>query len=465
MPGSWGQQLLTGASAGFFGNPYVRDYTHAAKTFLPNSYQNAPKLKFLFHTVFEINNSVLDIGSTNLSVLVKSVKLPGFNIETQQMNQYNRKRINQTKIKYDPVTITFHDDCGDEISSLWYRYYTYYFQDGQNPQVEFNGKRGAAPNTQNAGGGTKAAANQVIYNQRTQYVPSTTGPFTGWGYTGQGVPLTGNPNTKTPFFNNITVFGINRHNWISYTLINPVITAFQHDTYDYEQGNGIMANTMTIDYETVVYNRGNLEGGAKSDNILKGFGDQAVYDKTVSPIQIPGANQKILGQGGLIDGVGGAIKDFTGTPAGILGAVKAAGTAYNTFKNAPVGSILKTEVTNVIQGQITKGLKNVLGGTQNATRNTKWEIPVWGQSGSVAGTAGTPPAAASESTPIVASAAPETIAAAQTAPSGVPPDQAFYKPMGNGPAGTQNPNPSSGNYTTTPISATGTDVQGFGSSY
>ena len=52
MPGSWGENLLTGASAGFFGNPYVRDYTHAAKTFLPNSYQNAPKLKFLFHTVF-----------------------------------------------------------------------------------------------------------------------------------------------------------------------------------------------------------------------------------------------------------------------------------------------------------------------------------------------------------------------------------------------------------------------------
>ena len=59
------------------------------------------------------------------------------------MNQYNRKRINQTKIQYDPVDITFHDDSGNVISSLWYRYYTYYYLDGNNPQVLLNGKRGA----------------------------------------------------------------------------------------------------------------------------------------------------------------------------------------------------------------------------------------------------------------------------------------------------------------------------------
>jgi hypothetical protein len=49
------QNLLKDTAAGFFGNEYLRDYTHAAKTFRPNGYQYAPKFKFLFHVYFEIN--------------------------------------------------------------------------------------------------------------------------------------------------------------------------------------------------------------------------------------------------------------------------------------------------------------------------------------------------------------------------------------------------------------------------
>ena len=60
--GAWGMSQLQNAVTGFFGNPYLRDYTHAANTFLPNSYENAPKLKFLFHTVFEINQEVLNLA-------------------------------------------------------------------------------------------------------------------------------------------------------------------------------------------------------------------------------------------------------------------------------------------------------------------------------------------------------------------------------------------------------------------
>ena len=53
------------------------------------------------------------------------------------MNQYNRKRIVQTKIKYDPVEINFHDDNRNLITSLWYDYYTYYYNDANKPDVRF----------------------------------------------------------------------------------------------------------------------------------------------------------------------------------------------------------------------------------------------------------------------------------------------------------------------------------------
>lgn len=418
---TWGENLLTGVAAGFFGNPYVRDYTHASKTFLPNAYENAPKLKFLFHTVFETNQEVLNIGNTNLSVLVKSVKLPSFNIETQQLNQYNRKRINQTKIKYDPVDITFHDDSGNLISSLWYRYYTYYYRDGQNPKVVFNGAAGNGPGSESSG------APDVTYNQRTQYQPSKNG-FTNWGYTGQGVP-TSSPDKKIPFFNNITIFGINRHEFISYTLINPVITRFGHDTYDYDQGNGVMTNSMTIDYETVVYNQGAIEGGDKSGNIIKGFGDQAVYDKRISPIQTAGGNQKIIGKGGLIDAAGGFVNSLDGSLLGGINAIRTAGIAYNTFKNANLGGILKTEAQNILTRGVTnalvtgnisaipKAFTDTLKTTSNPTRNADWEIPMYKQSGS------------NTNGPLPGVAGPQNIGGGTT-PT----------------AGTQNPDPTTGNY-------------------
>ena len=144
------QDLLQGTAEGFFGNDYLRDYTHASKTFRTNSYQYAPKLKFLFHVYFDINPLAYaqSLPNSNYGLAVKTVKLPSFNFQVETMNQYNRKRLIQTKVKYDPINITFHDDhgtatgtptAGGIIRSLWKAYYNYYYADGRNPQVIFNG--------------------------------------------------------------------------------------------------------------------------------------------------------------------------------------------------------------------------------------------------------------------------------------------------------------------------------------
>jgi hypothetical protein len=109
------QNVLKDAAGAFFGSDFLRDYTHASKTFRPNAYQNAPKFKFLFHVYFQLNPTGLP--ETNYGLLVKTVKLPSFTFETSTLNQYNRKRIIQTKIKYDPITIAFHDDNGNSIRS------------------------------------------------------------------------------------------------------------------------------------------------------------------------------------------------------------------------------------------------------------------------------------------------------------------------------------------------------------
>lgn len=141
---------------------------------------------------------------------------------------------------------------------------------------------------------------------------------------------------------------------------------------------------MSIDYETVVYNQGAIDGN-KPEDLMFGFGDKATYDRILSPISTPGSNSNILGKNGLIDSAGGAIQDLTSPNGNILGAIKTAGAVYNSFKNTN----LKTQITS----ELKQGLQNALQGSQNPTRSKLIDIPAAGQTPSSTGTAGSPPIA------------------------------------------------------------------------
>jgi len=368
------QDLLSGAVGGFFGSDYLRDYTHASKTFRPNAYENAPKLKFLFHTYFEINQELFDAGvdgRQNYGLLVKEIKLPSYTFDTAQLNQYNRKRIVQTKIKYEPITITFHDDNASKATKLWEAYYRYNYRDGSKPNVMFSGNRGS-----NSGG-------DITYNNRNIYSSKVDGA--DWGYIGD--TFTGS-DRKIPFFKNITVFGFYQHNFTAYTLINPIITSFQHDTYNYSEGAGIMQNTMTIDYETVVYNYGAIDGN-NPDNIVTGFGSEENYDRRRSPIALPNSNARILGSGGLVDSVGGTLEALGS--GNILGAIKTAGSAYYTFKDRDLKQTAKQELLNGVSYALTN---------PNVTRNIGAWVQKIGSTPSPIATAGAPTSGANNNTTV-----------------------------------------------------------------
>lgn len=392
--GYWGEQLQNAAGA-FFGSDYVRDYTHASKTFRSNSYQNAPKYKFLFHTYFNINVEAWPSADTqNLGILVKDIKLPSYQFATEIKNQYNRKRIIQTKIKYDPVTITFHDDNNNSVNKMWYAYYTYYFKDAAKPNLKFSGARGSGRDANNNGVSNATQQNMTNYNLNNIYTDDLKGDD-DWGYIGEATTTAGPSQLqKVPFFENITVFGFNQHNFTAYTLINPIITNFGHDTYAYSEGSGVMQNTMTLEYETVVYNQGAIDGRDPS-NIVTGFGDIANYDRTESPISKLGANGSILGQGGLIDAAGGFAEALGN--GDLIGAIKIGGTAYKTYKNKNLKSTLKEELK---QDFIT-----VARSTANTLRNTNFNMPVKSQTPSNVATNNAPTVANDTTTVFSPSAA------------------------------------------------------------
>ena len=167
---------------------------------------------------------------------------------------------------------------------------------------------------------------------------------------------------KPAFFRDITIFGFNDHKWCAYTLVNPIITSFEHDTYNYMEGTGIMQNTFGFEYETVKYYHGALSGG-KPDGQIPSFANPGNYDTVTSPLSRPGSAGTIFGQGGLIDAAGGIITDLSaGNLAGVVGAIQKGGTAYETFKGRDLQAILKTESENIARSQIKQDLPGAARG-------------------------------------------------------------------------------------------------------
>jgi hypothetical protein len=363
------QNLLTGAANSSI---FLRDYTHASKIFRSNSYQNAPKLKFLFHVYFEINESVYKPGiatGANFGIVVKTINLPKFAFDTHVMNQYNRKRLVQTKIKYNPVTISFHDDNGDMINDMWYNYYTYYYKDANKIQVQQTNQPVNGDNN---------------YNYRNIYSPDISSD-NDWGYIGESTVQTATESqavqsiSKIPFFKNIRIYGFNQHNFVEYVLINPIITSFEHDTYDYSQGNGVMENKMTIDYETVKYYEGAVSG-PNASNQVPGFGEPPSYDRNPSPLAPPGSTSNVLGPQGLVESPEGYVKSFQSSTNETLVANQQTGTQYNTTANP-----------NLVQ-TATQNLNNLLSQSAQGQlqARTPAYFPGYGTSPSIAGTAGAP---------------------------------------------------------------------------
>ena len=355
--GNFGQDFLKG----FFGSDFFKDYRHASKTFRSAGYENAPRLKFLYHVYFNLNTvelpglrSAFGVSDTStMGVLVKNVQLPNYTFQLETFNQYNRKRLVQSKINYEPVRVEFHDDSGDLIRNLWYKYYAYYYKDPSQP---YNGN----PSANNVNNPYFAPGNRSGYNGRDLYNPTRNGD--DWGYIGEDE----GDGQKPYFFKDITVYGFNQHNYVSYTLVNPMIQSFAHDTYDYSAGGETMAHTMEIAYETVKYGSGKLGRGS----VVPGFANPQYYDNEPSSLSRPGSTTSVLGKGGLIDAGVGVFEDLSrGSILGVLGAAQKAGRIYDTVRRGDIGRAVREEGVQVLRDAL-KG-----GANRSAQNDFRFDTP------------------------------------------------------------------------------------------
>ena len=232
--------------------PTLKDWKHASKLFVDDHFNFVPKSSYLYHVYFDltITNALVDSqnpnGDRELGMLVKNVSLPKFTIDSKIFNAYNRPNIVQTKIKYDSVGITFHDDSADLVRNFWFDYYQYYYRDSDH--------------------------DEALYHQEHKYQDKL--PTSGWGYTTRS-------DNSLPYLQSIRIYSLHHKRFSEYILINPIIKSFKHG--EHRSGDDeLMTHEMTVDYETVLY-----AYGAIGQSTVAGFADLH-YDLDPSPLTAAG---------------------------------------------------------------------------------------------------------------------------------------------------------------------------------
>lgn len=310
----------------------VADFRHASRLFADDSFRLAPKSKFNYHVSFSIDTRALkslnfDYRHRNeINMLVKKCDLPKFTIATETLNQYNRKKIVQNKVDYSPINISFHDDRLGVTRQLWENYFAYYYADSTVA------KRAGAYNR------TAMAGASFI---KTPY-----------GF---------DNNSSVPFFQKITIYQMANKQYASYTLINPVITAWNHDTLDY--GSSIPAEqSMTVAYEAVAYDTGYVSQGNPP-----GFGVDH-YDTLPSPLKLAGGtSNQLFGTSGVLAGaeaVFGSVASMLADPSSVtINDILRTGTqainTYNSAKNLNSAGV-KNEISTVSYNAAVTGARSIV---------------------------------------------------------------------------------------------------------
>ena len=298
----------------------MKDYRHASRLYIDDNFKLLPKQKFLFHVVFNLDESLFETQFTanersQLNMLVKAADLPRYGYNVEEKVQYNKKMYTATRIQYEPVNITFHDDHADTVNAFWKKYYEYTIADGVSMNSDL----------------------QISATKDDYYKPEYIRTTNRYG-------LDTPKQRGKPYIKGIEIFVLHKQRFTSMTLVNPVIGSFAHDTLDQADGAGIMQNTMQILYETVIY-----KSGIINKNSVPGFAT-INYDNSPSPLTVlGGGTNSIFGPGGVVDGVGSVIKNVQS--GNILGAILSATNTYNNAKK-----IKKADVKEELKGIAKDGI-------------------------------------------------------------------------------------------------------------
>jgi len=203
-----------------------------------NIMQSVPRVKFEFYVQFvlgpqavamieknaKLNNYDNDRG---LSFKVKSVDKPKVTLQTEELNQYNKKVLIYKKVEYSEASVRLHDTVDNSALATWIDYFTFYFADSRLKSNDaLNNPDPTAP------------------YQQSPY-DSTMNWDSGWGFQ----PLV---DKDTHFFTGIIVYSLFANTYTAWEYVNPKITNIDFQNYDYSSSETDELN-IQFKYEAIRY--------------------------------------------------------------------------------------------------------------------------------------------------------------------------------------------------------------------
>jgi hypothetical protein len=302
---------LTGL--GFF---YEKSSRHATYNFNQDGqalYRNQPRFPFEYYININLNN----VGTAGqyiaeyfnnptwaqIAPLVKTIEMPSMKIETTPLNQYNRKRLSQSKIAFEPVKVVFHDVADGKTLKFWEMYYRYYFADGSEPGMN------EAKQTQQKN--KTYSVESLIHNITPSLNPNIANlPASVRNLFQSNAPTTANSPTNTlgvksamqnivsdtidnhkfgfnlPIVQNIRnliqtidIYQVHGGRFNQVTLVNPRISAFTHDVLNYAGVDKTLELTFTFEYEYAYYTIQNMQ----LTNQAKNTGGETNNNSSIEP--------------------------------------------------------------------------------------------------------------------------------------------------------------------------------------
>jgi len=175
---------------------------------------------------------------TTISSLVRTAQMPGVQFKTETLNEYNRKKIVNTGVEYDPVNMTVYDTVGNEWLILLMKYFAYHYMNPRNKHSVDD--RDVAGHINRFTGieeiNSFFGAEGLFDSNRAGY----------------------NTNRTPHFFERIDYVLYHGNKGVQYSLINPVLTSFKASDIDYGTSD-FRSFELGLTYESfTVYNKVNF---------------------------------------------------------------------------------------------------------------------------------------------------------------------------------------------------------------
>lgn len=228
-----------------------------------------PRQKMHYRISAIIGGNAYSQADDQMWMLTDAVTLPGHRYVTQTLNQYNRKRVVQTKMDYDPIQLSIVDTVDNSFLKLLIAYNNYYY-----------GSLGG-------GGSLSKTINEFKLD-------TTVDADIDFGYR----PV--RHDTKY-FFEELVIHREFANEDQQVRIIHPLIQSISHDQLSYASGADAVRWNMSLEYEGIHYE------GFESGNA---FASTNRNDPGAT-VQTAGATQSVVPIDG---GEAPAVKDSRGNP-------------------------------------------------------------------------------------------------------------------------------------------------------